>query len=232
MPRSRSAVLLPAAVLVLAAVALRGSAGAQAVAPPPAAVTGPTLAPSPAPGALTFSLGSEPWGERVLRQRTHGVVAQLGYERRLGRVGSPFALRLAGDYWRNGGTFTPEVSPYAPPGAFPSTVTQRSTLLGGSVLGVYRAPFALGPVRPYALGGVGMYQYSRTSEGQLPGGATVAWNPRVRRNTVAYTGGLGGRVQLGRVEVFGEARVLVLPGLRGDAQHSRLPIGVGARVPF
>lgn len=196
----------------------------------PLAATQPARTPA---GALVFSLGTDVNArDRVLARNTPGVALQLGYERRLGGAGSPFALRLAGDYWRSGGgTFTPFNA--ADP-ANPYTFRRHTSIVGGSLFGVYHLP-SLGAVRPYALAGIGVYQYSGINETDpLPGGGTVVYGGfggPDRKTSFGYGGGLGASAQLGRISPFAEFRFMRLSGLQqSPVSSTRQPVALGVRI--
>jgi hypothetical protein len=225
MSRLNLPVTVAAAALLIALDA--ACAAAQSVAPR-AAPPGPA---SPQPrGAFVLSAGADGLG-RDFGDAAPGIAAHAGYERRIGGARSPFALRLAGDYWRAGRTFT----------AYdqldnmrPLDVRRTTTIVGGSLLGVVRVP-ALGAVRPYALAGVGVQQYANRNETDwVPfdsrSASKVVYLPAVRANTMSYTGGVGASARVGRVVPFAEARITVLPGL-GDlrVQQVRAPLTLGVR---
>jgi hypothetical protein len=159
-----------------------------------------------------------------------GIAAHAGYERRVGGPLSPFALRIAGDYWRTGRMFKVDLND----GQGPLDVRRTTTIVGGSLLGVLRLP-AYRALRPYALAGVGVEQYANRNETDwVPLGSNVAsktvYLPPVRVNTISYTGGLGASVRIGRVTPFAETRIMVLPALRDiGVQRVRAPLTLGVR---
>jgi opacity protein-like surface antigen len=215
----------PAGLLV----AIAAPARAQ-TAPAPAARATPAAAQPPA-GTWLAAAGTDlnAW-DHVLGRSMRGVAVQLGYERRVGRPGSPFALRVAGEYWRSGGgTFAP-FNPADP--ANPYTFRRTTATVGGSVLGVVRLP-ALGPVRPYALGGVGVYQYSGRNEARLPGGATAVYQPGDRATSFAWSAGLGASMQVGPVTPYVELRHMWLGGFEStNVSGERAPLTFGVRLSF
>ena len=217
-----------AATLVAAATLAGTPALAQSAAEP-----APSPAPSPAPprraGAFFLSVGTDALGHD-LGDATPGIAAHAGYERRIGGARSPFSLRVAGDYWRTGRSYTADLHD----GNGPLDIRRTTTLVGGSVLGVLRLP-TFGSVRPYALAGVGLQQYANRNESALiPTGVNTGWRvvylPPVRVNAVSYTGGFGASARLGGLTPFVEARVTVLPGLGNlGVQQVRAPLTFGLR---
>ena len=191
-----------------------------------------TLASDASPrraGAFFLSAGTDGLG-RDFGDATPGLAAHAGYERRLGGARSPFALRIAGDYWRTGRSFTSDRHD----GQGPLNVHRTTTLVGGSVLGVLRLR-ARGAVQPYVLAGLGLQQYANRNESELvPAGPNTAYRvvylPPVRVNTVSYTGGLGATARVGRLTPFVEGRLMVLPGVGNlGVQQVRAPLTVGLR---
>ncbi len=180
-------------------------------------------------GRFILSVG----GDAVARDfgdATPGIAAHAGYERRIGGARSPFALRIAGDYWRTGRTFSANLND----GRGPIDVRRTTTIVGGSLLGVLRLP-TVRSLHPYALAGVGVEQYANRNETDwVPTGINSAsktvYLPPVRVNTISYTGGLGASARVGRFTPFVEARVMVLPAL-GDigVQNVRAPLTLGVR---
>jgi hypothetical protein len=195
----------------------------------------PVAAQTPAPpatapaGAFVFSAGTDALG-RDFGDATPGLAAHAGYERRIGGARSPLALRVAGDYWRTGRTFTGRLHD----GLGPLDVRRTTTLVGASLLGVARLP-AVGALRPYAVAGVGVQQYSNRNESDwVPldsrSASKVVYLPPVRVNTMAYTAGVGASARVGRVTPFAEARVMVLPGVGSTGvQGVRAPLTMGLR---
>lgn len=203
-------------VVLLAAATLAAAHAAAAQTPAPA-------------GRFLLSVGTDALGSDF-GTSTPGIAAHGGYERRIGGAGSPFSLRLAGDYWRTARTFTGDLRD----GSGPMTVHRTTNLFGGSLLGVVQMP-ALGALRPYALAGVGVQQYANRNEGDIvPTGPNTAhqviYLPPVRVNTMSYTGGLGASARVGRVTPFAEARLTILPGLGSlGVPQVRAPLTVGFR---
>ncbi len=202
-------------------------AAATLCAAPAVAQTAQT--PSQPAGRFIFSAGTDALA-RDFGDATPGIAAHGGYERRIGGPLSPFALRIAGDYWRTGRTFTGNLND----GQGPLNVRRTTTIVGGSLLGVLRLP-AYRALRPYALAGVGVEQYANRNETDwVPLGSNVAsktvYLPPVRVNTISYTGGLGASVRIGRVTPFAETRIMVLPALRDiGVQRVRAPLTLGVR---
>jgi opacity protein-like surface antigen len=159
-----------------------------------------------------------------------GIAAHAGYERQIGGTGSPFALRIAGDYWRTGRMFTADLND----GQGSIDVRRTTTIVGGSLLGVLRLP-TYRALRPYALAGVGVEQYANRNETDwVPTGVNTAWKivylPPVRLNTISYTGGVGASANVGRLMPFIEARIMVLPALDDiGVQSVRAPLTLGVR---
>ena len=148
----------------------------------------------------------------------------------MGGARSPFALRIAGDYWRTGRTFTGNLND----GQGPIDVRRTTTIVGGSALGILRLP-DYRALRPYVLAGVGVQQYANRNETDwVPTGINTAtkivYLPPVRVNTISYTGGVGASARVGRTTPFVEARLMVLPAL-GDigVQRVRGPLTLGVR---
>src|SRR3712207_898230 len=112
-------------VLLFAAATL---CGAPAVAQTAQSLTLPA-------GRFVLSAGTDALG-RDFGDATPGIAAHAGYERRIGGAHSPFALRLAGDYWRTDRTF----SAFLNDGQGPFDVRRTTTIVGGSLLGVLRLP--------------------------------------------------------------------------------------------
>jgi opacity protein-like surface antigen len=180
-------------------------------------------------GAFVTSVGTDALA-RDAGVAALGVAAHAGYERRVGGPGSRFAVRLAGDYWRAGRSYTGDLND----GQGPLDVRRTTTLVGGSLVGVAHLP-TLGAVRPYALAGAGVQQYaSRNETDWVPGAggsaAKVVYRSPVRINTASYTAGLGASAAVGRVTPFVEARATLLPGL-GHAGYPglRAPVTFGVR---
>jgi hypothetical protein len=180
-------------------------------------------------GRFILSAGTDALG-RDFGDAAPGIAGHVGYERRIGGQRSPFALRIAGDYWRSGRTFTGNLND----GQGPFDVRRTTTIGGGSLLGVLRLP-AYRALRPYALGGVGVVQYANRNETDwVPTGVNTAtkivYLPPVRVNTITYTGGIGASARMGRMTPFFEARIMVLPAL-GDigVQNVRAPLTLGIR---
>ncbi len=217
-------------VALAAAPVLAQTAPVPATPATPAASAAPVASAAPA-GTWLIAAGTDlnSW-DNVLGRMTRGVALQLGYERRIGRAGSPFALRVAGEYWRSGGaTFRP-FNPADP--ANPYAFRRTTAIVGGSVLGVVRLP-ALGRVRPYALGGVGVYQYSGRSEARVPGGGTVVYQPGDRATSFAWSAGLGASMRVGPVTPYVELRHVRMGGLQGSGVSSgRQPLTLGVRLTF
>lgn len=197
-------------------------------------------APAPAPATGQFVVGggldlSDGYWNRA---QNPGLALQAGYERRLGR--SRVGLRLEGTYWRQRASSFGVLSDADLARGLTGAGLFRTVQIGGlNVLGTYQfAPAAR--VRPYALAGVG---YQRLSEGRRfwlagsPEAVAAAGLPPAGRapvNSLAYTGGLGLAVPLGRGALFAEGRVTGLPGgnsgppfdgIRGNVT----PITVGFR---
>jgi hypothetical protein len=186
-------------------------------------------APSQPAGRFILSAGTDALA-RDFGDATPGISAHAGYERRMGGARSPFALRIAGDYWRTGRTFTGNLND----GQGPIDVRRTTTIVGGSLLGVLRLP-AYRALRPYALAGVGVQHYANRNETDwVPTGINTAtkivYLPPVRVNTISYTGGVGASARVGRMTPFVEARLMVLPAL-GDigVQRVRGPLTLGVR---
>ena len=186
-------------------------------------------APSQRAGRFILSAGTDALAQDF-GDATPGIAAHAGYEHRIGRPLSPFSLRIAGDYWRTGRTFTGNLND----GQGPFDVRRTTTIVGGSLLGVLRLP-AYRALRPYALGGVGVVQYANRNETDwVPTGVNTAtkivYLPPVRVNTISYTGGIGASARVGRMTPFAEARIMVLPAL-GDigVQNVRAPLTLGLR---
>ena len=193
-------------------------------------------APTPGQPANRFSVsaGTDALG-RDFGDATPGIAAHGGYERRIGGPLSPFAIRIAGDYWRTDRVFTANIQNHGP-----MDVNRITTIVGGSVLGMLRLP-SYRALRPYALAGVGVAQYANRNETDwipIPNesGESInsAWKtvylPPVRTNMVSYTAGFGASLPVGRVTPFFETRIMVLPAL-GDigVQNVRAPLTVGLR---
>lgn len=218
MPRSAALVVL--ATLVSIPAAAQSQARTEEV---------PERAPEERAGRFFLSGGTDALG-RDFGDAAPGIAAHAGYERRVGRSRSLFSIRLAGDYWRTGRTFTGNLND----GQGPLDVHRTTTLVGGSLLGVVRLP-SVGAVRPYALAGIGMQQYANRNETEwVPHsnttGTKVVYLPPVRVNTVSYTGGIGASGRLGALTPFVEARLMVLPGLGGvGGQQVRAPLTFGFR---
>ncbi len=180
-------------------------------------------------GRLILSAGTDALA-RDFGDATPGISAHAGYERRIGGPLSPFALRLAGDYWRTGRTFTGNLND----GQGPLDVRRTTTIVGGSLLGVLRLP-AYRALRPYALAGIGVQQYANRNETDwVPTGINTAvktvYLPPVRINMISYTGGVGASARVGRVTPFVEARIMVLPALHDiGVQSVRAPLTLGVR---
>ena len=209
-------------IVLVAAAALCGA---------PATAQTPQLGqtPSQPAGRFIVSIGTDALG-RDFGDVTPGIAAHAGYERRIGGPLSPFALRIAGDYWRTGRTFTGNLND----DQGPFDVRRTTTIVGGSLLGLLRVP-AYRALRPYVLAGVGVVQYANRNETDwVPTGINTAtkivYLPPVRVNTISYTGGVGASARMGRVTPFAEARIMVLPAL-GDigVQNVRAPLTVGLR---
>jgi hypothetical protein len=188
-------------------------------------------APTPTQPAARFilSAGTDALA-RDFGDATPGIAAHAGYERRLGGPRSPFALRIAGDYWRTGRMFTGNLND----GQGPIDVRRTTTIVGGSLLGALRLP-AYRALRPYALAGVGVQQYANRNETDwVPSGTNTAsktvYLPPVRVNTISYAGGLGASARVGRMTPFIEARIMVLPALDDlGVQSVRAPLTLGVR---
>jgi hypothetical protein len=193
------------------------------------AVAQTAQAPSQPAGRFVLSAGTDALG-RDFGDATPGIAAHAGYERRIGGPLSPFALRIAGDYWRTGRMFTANLND----GQGPIDVRRTTTIVGASLLGIVRLP-ASGTVRPYVVAGVGVQQYANRNETDwVPSGINTAskivYLPPVRVNTISYTGGVGASARLGRVTPFVEARLMVLPALRETGvQRVRAPLTLGVR---
>jgi hypothetical protein len=157
---------------------------------------------------------------------TPGLALQAGYERRLGA--SPFGLRVEGTLWQRGTRYDGAV--VGPTGPQPvGPVARIRTISGANLLATYRVG-VMGAVRPYLLGGVGVYQSSLRNETDwtregADGGAgrsKITVLPPVRINGAALTGGLGFDVPMGRRAFFVEARATVHPA--SEAARARGPI--------
>jgi hypothetical protein len=210
---------MPRSIVLFAAATLCGAP----------AVAQTAQAPSQPAGRFILSAGTDALA-RDFGDAAPGIAANAGYERRIGPPGSPFALRLAGDYWRTGRMFTANLDD----GQGPIDVRRTTTIVGGSLLGVLRLP-AYRSLRPYALAGVGVQQYANRNETDwVPTSINTAWKivylPPVRVNTISYTTGVGASARLGRMTPFVEARLMVLPAL-GDigVQSVRAPLTLGVR---
>ena len=198
-------------------VVLTGAAHAQ-VAPAPASSNGFLLGA----GVDPIAPGS---GPTSLAVALHG-----GYEHRVGR--SRFGLRLEGTYWRRSTTLKGYQNAEDYANRTPPAQLDRTVSIGGvNVLGTYQfAPAAR--VRPYALAGVG---YARLSERRIydpvyPGSGASRATPfgSLRATSIAYSGGLGAAIPLGRAAIFLEGRVTRLPS--GDRDLVR---GIqGRTTPF
>jgi hypothetical protein len=185
--------------------------------------------PSQRAGRFILSAGTDALG-RDFGDAAPGIAAHGGYERRIGGPLSPFALRIAGDYWRTGRMFTANLND----GQGPIDVRRTTTIVGGSLLGVLRLP-AYRALRPYALAGLGFQMYANRNETDwVPTGPNTGWKivylPPVRVNTISYTGGVGASARVGRVTPFIEARIMVLPALDPiGVQSVRAPLTLGLR---
>ena len=155
----------------------------------------------------------------------------------MGGPDSRFGLRLSGEYWASGGhPLTLSGYGYAGPAPGMSyTYTRRTSLVGGSLFGVWRFA-ALGPVSGYALAGGGVYQYHASNRTQIPGGPEAVYrdpDERATATSIGYGGGLGAAAQLGLVSPFAELRAIGSPILRSDgANTSNWTVTLGARVRF
>jgi hypothetical protein len=89
-------------------------------------------------------------------------------------------------------------------------------VLGGSVNLLLDLPLVV--IKPYVLAGVGYYDVSQEAE---VGGVDV----EASSSDFGFTGGVGLRVALGRLGVFGEARVLSILG--EDDNFTNIPLVVG-----
>ncbi|MFN2563899.1 MAG: hypothetical protein ABR499_02650, partial [Gemmatimonadaceae bacterium] len=108
------------------------------------AVAQTAQAPSQPAARFILSAGTDALG-RDFGDATPGIAAHAGYERRIGGPRSPFALRIAGDYWRTGRMFTADLDAQGP-----MDVRRTTTIVGGSLLGVLRLP-EYRSLRPYVL---------------------------------------------------------------------------------
>jgi len=211
--------------LVVASAVIAVPAFAQGIVSgdPSTAATAP-----PSKSAFVLSAGTDVLG-RDFGDATPGLSGHAGYERRIGGAGSPFAIRIAGDYWRTSRTFIADVA-----GQGPRDVERTTTIVGGSALGVLRLP-SLSALRPYALAGVGVQQYANRNETPwVPSGTNTAsksvYLPPVRVNSIAYSGGLGASMRVGNVTPFAEVRLVYLPGLSElGVQQVRSPLTLGVR---
>lgn len=187
--------------------------------------------PSQPAGRFILSAGTDALG-RDFGDASPGIAAHGGYERRIGGRFSPFALRIAGEYWRTDRVFTANFENHGP-----MDVNRMTTIVGGSLLGVLRLP-SYRALRPYALAGIGVVQYANRNETDwipIPHeSVNSAWKmnylPPVRMNMMSYTGGFGASIPMGRMTPFVEARIMVLPKL-GDVgvQNVRAPLTFGLR---
>lgn len=160
---------------------------------------------------------------------TPQLALHAGYDFPLPRARARgFGLRLGADYTtRQYGASTARSD-----GVPVATIDRsgRSQVFGAVLLGTYA--LAAGPIRPYALGGAGLYGLTgvRREPAALvsPGGTE-----RVTRVSPALSGGLGLSWPIGAAALFGEARVTYLSnGLGGRAPGVRsvvVPIVVGVR---
>jgi hypothetical protein len=186
-------------------------------------------APTQPAGRFILSAGTDALA-RDFGDAAPGVAAHGGYERRIGGPHSPFALRIAGDYWRTGRVFTANLND----GQGPIDVRRTTTIVGGSLLGVVRLP-AYRALRPYVLAGVGVEQYANRNETDwvpidINSATKIVYLPPVRVNTISYTGGVGASMRVGPMTPFIEARVMVLPALRDiGVQSVRAPLTLGLR---
>ena len=193
-----------ACCIILSAVALASTAhGAHAQSP----------TSQPPAGRFMLGGGLDALDDNSGASPNPAFALQGGYERRL--AASRFAVRLEGTYWRrrasvdgyaNGEDYTTGVV---------SRRSSRTVSIGGvSVLGTYQfAPAAR--VRPYALAGVGYQRLSeRRSFSALRDGVAASLLTPLSggANSIAYTGGLGFDVPLGRAALFVEGRLTRLPG--------------------
>jgi opacity protein-like surface antigen len=230
---SRPALAAAMTTVALAAVALVGPPLHAQMAP--AAPVAPA-APEPA-GSWVASAGTDAAGrDHLLGRHTGGLAVQAGYQRRLGPAQSRFAVRLAGDYWRSGGNTYQRIN--VSDLASPYTFRRTTSIVGGSVLGVMHLRTG-GAFRPYALAGVGVYQYSGVNEtAPIRSGAfsaTVVDNPGDRITSFAYSGGVGASLHLGRVTPFAELRMVRLTGqamTNSSVSPVRMPLALGVRVAF
>lgn len=171
--------------------------------------------PSSHPSTGRFVLGG---GLDALDDNWHAspnpaLALQGGYERRLGA--SRFGVRVEGTYWRRSASLDGYTSGEDYANGVVSRRLNRTVSIGGvNVLGTYQfAPAAR--VRPYALAGIGYQRLSeRRSYSALHDGvaASLLTPLSAGANSVAYTGGLGFDVPLGRAALFVEGRLTRLPG--------------------
>lgn len=191
----------------------------------------PSTAAQSIGGGVTISAGMDAFG-RDGGRTTPGLVLQAGYERRVGGAASPFAVRLAGDYWRTGSDFsTPRTD-----GAGSIGVRRTTTIAGGGLLGIVRLP-TLGVFSPYALAGTGVQRYARRFQPDfvpLPQGGSASpassLPPSLRETTLSFTGGVGAAARLRGVTLSAEARLTALPGLSAlGVQSWRAPVTFGVR---
>lgn len=213
------------------------ASGARTVAGAQAAVDAPEVRAEPAGGRVPrLVLGG---GVDADGKRRGGYPRQFalhaGYQLRGGEsVGGPkLGVRLGLDYTASGGrtSYSEDDSPFE----------RRSRGLGLVLLGTYA--LARGPVRPYLVGGVGVYRHwSATTYPtvELAGALTTPGYvppPRVTQRTdergVGASGGLGLSAAVGRVALFGEARLTVVPMLllsdRPGVRGSQIPLVLGVR---
>jgi hypothetical protein len=196
---------------LVACAALARAAGAQHSPPPERA------------GGFVLAAGADA-APTLAERYAPALAVHAGYERRLGGARSPFALRVAGDYWRQ--DFRDGAR----------SANQVTTIHGAGVYASY-APSA-GRVRPYLLGGVGIRHVALRSETDRlhlgPGMSSSMVFAAERRNSIVYVAGLGLSTRVGPTSLFMEARATFLPG--GVPQVGRdatrgllLPITLGVR---
>jgi Outer membrane protein beta-barrel domain len=148
---------------------------------------------------------------------TPGYVGQLGVTwtapaRRVGWRVSAFGFQRQRDF--------------APLGSYTGSYRSAARLQILGLEGTATYALSRGRVRPYVLGGAGVYQ-SRLNEQFTEPSAGSATTARATQFNVGATAGLGLEVPIGRAHLFLESRYLLLSG---SHEHHFGPLVLGLRL--